>query len=157
MKIKNQECDLHPPLVIAIGNDGRRDDGLGWAFGRKLEGVKAASFRIEYRYQLQIEDALLVSEYPLVIFVDACRENLKAGFDLSPLYPAGALGFTTHQMSPESILALSRDLYRATPRSFLLRISGKNWDLAKGLSKAAQGNLDEAFDHFTDRFCRPVP
>ena len=59
--------NLDKIIIIGVGNSGRQDDGLGWAFldeiKRKFPGIK-----IEYKYQLQIEDADLISSYDTVFF-----------------------------------------------------------------------------------------
>ncbi|NBC07083.1 MAG: Ni/Fe hydrogenase, partial [Bacteroidetes bacterium] len=122
-----------PPLLLAIGNDGRQDDGLGWAFGQAMEADEDFRGEVVYRYQLQVEDALLISEYPTVIFVDACREALPRGFELAPLRPAADFGVTTHQLSPATVLSLAGQLYGAAPQAYLLKISGVEWELKQRL------------------------
>lgn len=129
------------PLLIAIGNDGRQDDGLGWAFGQAMEADAAFRGAVAYRYQLQVEDALLIADAPVVIFVDACRVELPQGFEFTPLQPVANFGFTTHQLSPATVLALSKQLYGAEPQAFLLKIMGTAWALERGLSKAGKQNL----------------
>ncbi|PSR08953.1 MAG: Ni/Fe hydrogenase, partial [Bacteroidetes bacterium] len=57
-------------LLLGIGNSGRADDGLGWAFAEAFSD-QADLFEVELRYQLQIEDALLISTYQRVVIVDA--------------------------------------------------------------------------------------
>ena len=130
-----------PPLLLAIGNDGRQDDGLGWAFGQAMERDEKFQGEVVYRYQLQVEDALLISEHPTVIFVDACREALPNGFDLAPLRPAADFGVTTHQLSPATVLSLSEQLYGTAPQAYLLKIVGVEWGLERGLSEGGRGNL----------------
>ncbi|HPW63523.1 MAG TPA: hypothetical protein PLJ13_14595, partial [Cyclobacteriaceae bacterium] len=49
-------------LMIGIGNNGRSDDALGWNFVDEFSN-REDLFDIEHRYQLQIEDALLITEY----------------------------------------------------------------------------------------------
>ena len=133
-----------PPLLLAIGNDGRQDDGLGWAFGQAMESDEDFQGEVAYRYQLQVEDALLISEYATVIFVDACREALPKGFELAPLRPAADFGLTTHQLSPATVLALAEQLYGTTPQAYLLKIAGVEWALERGLSEEARRNLGRA-------------
>ena len=58
-------------LLIGIGNSGRSDDGLGWAFVETMAQNEAFTGDTLLRYQLQIEDAAQISEYKQVIFVDA--------------------------------------------------------------------------------------
>ncbi len=76
--MNNLKTDDSNVLVIAIGNCGRNDDGLGWKFADYLRERGTGNMDIEYRYQLQVEDALLVSGYDLVFFVDASHANLPA-------------------------------------------------------------------------------
>ena len=45
-------------LLIGIGNSGRSDDALGWKFVDEFVEY-GHLFDLEYRYQLQIEDAEL--------------------------------------------------------------------------------------------------
>jgi len=135
-----------PPLLLAIGNDGRQDDGLGWAFGQTMEADEDFRGEVVFRYQLQVEDALLISEYPTVIFVDACREALPKGFELAPLRPAADFGVTTHQLSPATVLSLAGQLYGAAPQAYLLKISGVEWELERGLSEGGKRNLELAVD-----------
>ena len=63
-------------LLFAIGNDSRGDDGLGWAFAQLVEETNLFRGRLFYRYQLQVEDAELLTTCRQVIFVDACRYEL---------------------------------------------------------------------------------
>ena len=64
-------------LIIGIGNSGRNDDGLGWKFVDIASQTMRGYFDVEYRYQLQIEDAELVSKYNKVIFADATQEAIR--------------------------------------------------------------------------------
>lgn len=139
-----------PLLLLAIGNDGRQDDGLGWAFGQALEANKAFRGDIVYRYQLQIEDALLISDYPAVLFVDACREELPQGFELIPLQPLANFGVTTHQLAPATVLGLAKQLYEAMPQAYLLKIMGVKWELERGLSESGHKHLRKAIEGFRD-------
>ena len=55
-------------LLFGIGNSGRSDDGLGWEFLDKIKPNFPIDFDMEYRYQLQIEDAELAKQYQRVMF-----------------------------------------------------------------------------------------
>lgn len=134
-------------LLLAIGNDGRQDDGLGWAFGQAVEASQSVRGDIVYRYQLQIEDALLIADYPTVLFVDACQEELPRGFSLAPLEPLATFGVTTHQLTPATVLALTQQLYGAKPQAYLLKITGVKWGLQRGLSEQASQYLERALGH----------
>ncbi|MEJ2400453.1 MAG: hypothetical protein P8Y52_03570, partial [Xanthomonadales bacterium] len=71
-------------LVFGIGNSARSDDGLGWAFLDRVERTPGFAGQAEYRYQLQVEDALLASRFEHVVFVDASRAELPGGFRWAP-------------------------------------------------------------------------
>jgi hydrogenase maturation protease len=137
-------------IVLGIGNTGRQDDGLGWLFLDFLKSQKN-SYVLEYRYQLQIEDAELISNYDEVIFVDATKEETKDGFFLKPCQTFDKYSFSTHALAPETILYLTNKLYDHNPRSYIFGIQGYEWELKIGLSKRANENLDNAKNYFIDK------
>jgi hydrogenase maturation protease len=139
-------------LVIGIGNSGRSDDGLGWRFADMLAALEPEDVDIEYRYQLQVEDALLVSEYSVVIFADASQETLDNGFVIRPCTPGSNYYFSSHMQSAETVLYLAKELYQTKPKAFTLAIAGYDWELGTSLSNQAQQNLLLAFDDFAITF-----
>ena len=54
-------------IIFGIGNSGRQDDGLGWAFLDLLKKNEFEKASFEYKYQLQIEDAELICNYDTVL------------------------------------------------------------------------------------------
>lgn len=143
-------------LLIGIGNNGRSDDGLGWAFLDRIQQEAAFDGRVEYRYQLQIEDAALISEAEHVIFIDSYRGELPDGFQLKRCKPAKDFAFTTHALSPEAVLSLCRDLYGRDPRADALMIQGTCWDLRIGMSPEAEKRLETALQFF-EGYWRGMP
>ncbi|WP_299365784.1 hydrogenase maturation protease [Winogradskyella sp.] len=137
----------HKTIVLGIGNNGRQDDGLGWSFLDLLKEDELP-FDIEYRYQLQIEDAELISRYDNVIFVDACKTETEKGYQLYQCLPADNYSFSTHALAPETILYLTNKLYNHLPNTQILAIQGVNWELEMGLSPVAADNLVRAYQHF---------
>ena len=134
-------------LLIGIGNNGRQDDGLGWMVLDALNHLRT-DFDIEYRYQLQIEDAELISGFNSVIFIDATKENIKNGFHLRPCHPSKQCSFSTHTLNPETVLYLVHKLYDHYPKAYIFAIQGYEWNLSMGLSKKGSENLDKALKHF---------
>jgi len=128
-------------IVIGIGNSGRRDDGLGWAFLEEIEQKWPELCDFEYRYQLQIEDAELISHYERVLFVDADLNQHKRGFEFRPVRALAGASFTTHEMSPGNVLDLCQKIYNKSPDCFLLAISGISFELELGLSETGERNL----------------
>ncbi len=136
-------------IILGIGNNGRQDDGLGWMFMDFLD-EQNANVDLEYRYQLQIEDADLISEYDRVIFVDATKEETDDGFYLKPCHPSEEYSFSTHALHPETILFLSNKLYNHKPEASIFAIQGYDWELKIGLSEKGTENLDKAKKYFKD-------
>ncbi len=136
-------------LIFGIGNNGRQDDGLGWCFLDFLKQQKT-TMDLEYRYQLQIEDAELISKYNQVIFVDATKEKTEDGFYIKPCHPSEKYSFSTHALAPETILHLASKLYDHKPIALVIGIQGYEWELEIGLSKKGAHNLDKAKKHFNE-------
>jgi hydrogenase maturation protease len=132
-------------LVYGIGNPGRQDDGLGTLLVEELEsGGLPEGLQVEANYQLNVEDALLVSEFDCVVFVDASADaSCQAPFALRPLSAARAeFAFSSHSLSPDTVLALAEKLYGRKPRAFLCALPGYAWEVNGALSPAARENLD---------------
>lgn len=132
-------------LVYGYGNPGRQDDGLGIAFIKRLRELNIPGCTLEENYQLNVEDALLVSQFPVTLFVDASLQ--PDAYALSKIVPAMEIGFTTHAMHPASVAALCRELYSVFPGCYLLEVRGFEWEMEEGLSNAAGTNLDAAVEY----------
>lgn len=135
-------------LLIGIGNSSRRDDGLGWAFLDEIKKMNLQDVELVYKYQLNIEDAEMITEADKIIFVDAFSGDLENGFSFEKCMPVDSFEFTTHALSPGVIVSLCQNLYDRRPNAFVLKIKGHEWELKKGLSKPANKNLQNALDYF---------
>lgn len=140
-------------LVIAWGNPGRRDDGLGAAFAAAVDALGLPCLAVESGYQLQIEDAPRLAAFDRVWFIDADRCG-DAPFRVRRVEPeAGGIGFTSHGFSPGRLLALARDLFGGAPEAWLMGIRGYDFDeFGEGLSPQAQSNLADAVAFARDAF-----
>ncbi len=143
-------------LVLGYGNPGRRDDGLGPAFARRVEDWAGdrdpgqPCIAVQVAYQLNIEDAALVAEHDHVVFVDATTQGPPVQFsELSP--SAHTCEFTTHSVTPAGILGLARDVFGARPGAWALAVRGYEFgDFGERLSSQATENLDLAWQRFRD-------
>ena len=136
-------------LIYGIGNIGRQDDGLGWAFIDWLEEESICpKAELMRHYQLHLEDADLISYKKQVLFVDATKaldvesiqlENMQAKMDFS---------FSSHAISIPSIMATCRQCFEKVPEVQLLTIKGYEWELQLGLTEKAKKNLKVATDFF---------
>lgn len=139
-------------LLVGIGNNCRGDDGLGWKFVELVESMGLDFIDHEYRYQLQVEDAALISEYDVVYFADATYERLDKGFELHPCTSSEEEQVSTHAQSPGAILKLANNLYQKFPQAYILAIGGECWELQTSLSEVAERNLVEATSFFAEMF-----
>jgi hydrogenase maturation protease len=133
-------------LIFGIGNSARQDDGLGWAFLDEISNTEKFKGELHYRYQLNIEDAEVVSHAEQVLFVDANSENLKENCVFEECELNGEITYTTHALNPEAVLALCKDVYGKEPKAYVLRIKGFGWELDEGLSNQGKENLKEALE-----------
>ena len=129
-------------LVYGIGNVARRDDGLGWAFIDRLEARQPLPRAVLYRnYQLNLEDAHLISEFARVLFVDATKDPAVSSFSLTCPEPKLDFSFTSHALSVPSIIATTKQCFGYLPEVYLLAIRGYEWELEVGLTELAEQNL----------------
>ena len=133
-------------LLIGYGNPGRLDDGLGPALAEAVAELALPGVTVESDYQLTVEDAAAVAAHEVVVFADA-SVNGPEPFALRPVQPAteGDIGFSTHSVEPEAVLALARDLFRARTRGYALGIRGYRFnEFGETLSDSARENLAAA-------------
>ena len=139
-------------LVYGYGNPGRQDDGLGIALLEHLEQWAKregpAQLTFDSNYQLNAEDALTISAHDVVVFVDATKEGAEP-FSFQQIKPRATIAFSTHAMTPESVLALCTELYGKQPVAYLLAIHGYEWEPNAKLTPAAQANLTAAQEFIT--------
>ena len=134
-------------LIYGIGNAGRQDDGLGWAFIERLEQIRPRPHACLRRtYQLSLEDADLISRYSRVLFVDATKDPAVESFSLSRPQPKLDFSFTSHAISVQAILATTRQCFEHVPDAYLLAIRGYEWELQQGLTSPAQHNLSHSLE-----------
>lgn len=136
-------------LVFAWGNPSRGDDALGPLFAQAVEDWRLAGVECLTDFQLQVEHSLDLVGRDRVLFVDAsCAappEGAGVGFHVRPLRADRDASFTTHAMSPASVLQVYADVEgRAPPPAWLLAIHGERWDLGEAPSNAALAGLTEA-------------
>lgn len=140
-------------LVYGYGNPGRQDDALGnemvaniqdWIEKHKLECMSTDS-----NYQLNIEDAEKISNWEIVIFVDATQEAIHE-YKFSKLEPQeDKVEFTMHAVSPSYVLHLCNKLFKSQPEAYVLGIKGYEWELKEGLTDNAKLNLEQAYQFLT--------
>ncbi len=137
-------------LIYGYGNPGRQDDGLGIELTRMIqEWIDHHGFnwmKTDNNYQLNIEDAELISEWDVVVFVDASKEEECSEYLFSKVEPSDAkVEFSMHAVSPAYVLNLSSDLFGKSPETYVLGIKGYEWDFKENVSERAKINLEKSF------------
>ena len=141
-----------PVLIFGYGNPSRGDDALGPLLIERLEpwllsepqGVRRVECLTDF--QLQVEHALDLVGRELVLFVDAHVDCL-APWQLAELSPAVDASYSTHAISPASVLRVYQQIHAADPPpSFVLGIRGERFELGEPLTDAAEAHLISALE-----------
>jgi hydrogenase maturation protease len=135
-----------PLLVFGWGNPSRGDDALGPLLIGRIEAMQLPGVECLTDFQLQVEHALDLHGRQRILFVDA---SLKAAapFTAEPILAARDASFTTHAMTPQSVLQVYRDLEdQDPPPCWLLAIRGERFELGEPPSEAARRHLEAAVD-----------
>ncbi len=132
-------------LLFAYGNVSRGDDGLAPLLLEAVED-KIDSDQVECLtdFQLQVEHALDLKDRRLVMFIDASVACQNA-YSFVELKPQKDSSYTSHAVSPSSVLQVYQDITkRPPPPCFLLSIQGLEFELGQALTQQAQSHLQQA-------------
>ncbi|MEI8130945.1 MAG: hypothetical protein WCG34_00835 [Leptolinea sp.] len=136
-------------LFIGYGNPDRQDDGVAWhvlvgisqKLGRKVPDVWDEPFEIgndfpHLIFQLQLipEIAETLSEYQNICFVDAHTGNIPNDIQFDAVSNGFQTSPFTHHMTAEAVLALTKSLYHAQPKAYMLSIRGYAFGFTQDLS-----------------------
>jgi hydrogenase maturation protease len=133
-----------PILIFGWGNPSRGDDALGPLFVERIEAMNLPDVECLTDFQLQVEHALDLQDRRRILFVDASIEA-AAPFSVSRLAPARDATFSTHAITPESVMQVFVDLHDDDPPPCeMLAIRGESFELGEPLSPAAAAHLEAA-------------
>ncbi len=136
-------------LLFAYGNPSRGDDALAPSL---LEHIQQANLteacgyplRFLLDYQIQIEHVIDLEKCTRVILIDA-DQSIDCAFRFCRLSEKNETRYTTHGMTPPTLLHLYRSLHlQSPPLTAMLSIRGHSFRLGEGLSELAQENLTQA-------------
>jgi hydrogenase maturation protease len=128
-------------LILAYGNPLRSDDGIGWRASELLNKELPPTAETICIHQLTPELAQQVSNYQTVIFLDAAREGEPGAIHCEPISVQSGNVHFWHHLTPENLLALSQQLYGATPQAFSVSLSGESFGHGETLSPVVAKNL----------------
>jgi hydrogenase maturation protease len=137
-------------LVYGYGNPGRQDDGLGPALAEKIERLNISGVVTDSNYQLNIEDALEIAKSKTVFFTDA-SVDCDEPFVFKEVVPSNLIRFTTHTISPDSLMALCNELYGTTVPAYILAIRGYGWEFNEPMTDKAENNMRAAYAFLVER------
>ena len=151
-----------PILIFTYGNPSRGDDALGPAMYDLLVKHQQETSdldRVELLtdFQLQIEHAVDLHKRESVLFIDAgvsCAEP----FECRKLRVERDESFTTHAMSPSTVLAVYKQINHCEPPpASLLTIRAYEFGLGQEMSEQARANLRKAYDFITASYIAEEP
>jgi hydrogenase maturation protease len=136
-------------LLYGYGNPGRQDDGLGVLLAGIMEKWaqknRYLNLEVDQNYQLNIEDSEKISHYDVVIFADASI-NCSQPYSFTKLLPDLNTDFSMHSVHPSFVVGLNKQIFKSSPKTFLLSIRGYEWDIIDTISPEAKKNLDASCD-----------
>jgi len=143
-----------PILVFGWGNPSRGDDALGPLFVERIEAMNLPGVECLTDFQLQVEHALDLKGRQRVLFVDASFEvPAVAATRIEAMRDAT---FTSHAISPQSVMQTYLDIEQAAPPPcWLLAIGGRAFELGEPLSTVAAANLESALAWAGDWLATP--
>ncbi len=132
-------------LVFGCGNPGRTDDGVGAWLGERIEELGLANTIVETPMQLNLEDAAAIAGREAVLFIDA-DIAARTPYVFRRARAAGHIEFTSHTMSPETVLAVCAEYFSPPPPAWILGIRGFDFGFGEGLTPDARANAGEALE-----------
>jgi hydrogenase maturation protease len=139
-------------LLIGYGNPGRLDDGLGPVLAEQLRSSGIDGLVVENCYQLAVEHAEQAARFDTVIFADAAIDACEP-FQWSRVEPQTTIAFSTHHVSPQTVLGLAKSVFSSRIRGFAIAIRGYEFDdFGEQLSPRAELNLAAALQHLESLF-----
>lgn len=141
-----------PILILTWGNPSRGDDALGPALydmlvKHQLRTDDLADVELLTDFQLQIEHAVDLEQREFVLFIDA-SVSCSEPFECHEIKPERDDSFTTHAMSPASVLAVFKQVNHCEPPpAYLLTIRAYEFGLGLEMSGQAKLNLEQVYNH----------
>ena len=148
-------------LILAYGNSLRRDDGAGFVLGDVVERMLCeAGLEVERidSHQLEPELALDISgeKISAVLFIDTRALPETPGEDdlrvqlRRVVCAKNASPSMGHHLTPPTLLAYSRFLFKKEPPAWLVTVPGTDFDHGEGLSETARTAINSAPEILTE-------
>jgi len=148
-------------LIVAYGNQSRRDDGVAFyiaqALAKRLDpdrevllGQDWETDQVSVRCLHQLAPELVeeMVEHSSVIFIDA--HVASAGWKPVSWHKLEAEyrpSMVSHHLNPSTLLALCETLYGQAPKAVLLSIEGSDFDFGESLSERTAELAEQATEY----------
>jgi hydrogenase maturation protease len=131
-------------LIFTWGNPSRGDDAIGPEIFDLLTKEALVDVEVLTDFQLQIEHVIDLENRERILFIDA-SVSADAPFEYQPLQPDKDDSYTTHAMSPQSLLAVYEKVNKQSPPpAHILSVRGYEFGLGLPISAKARGNINES-------------
>jgi len=146
-RARRQPDFLADLLVIGYGNTLRRDDGVGPRVAEAVEAMRLPRVWTLSLPLLSPEHGECLSRVREAIFVDASIDSsvdAPGDVHLRPLEPAASARVNAHAVSAATLLAISRDIFGRTPRSWILTVPAHDLSFGEEFSPAVAAAVEKA-------------
>ena len=140
--------DAAGTLIVGYGNSLRSDDGLGWhAVERLARDARLLGATVLWRHQLTPDLAHDIGRSSLVVLIDVSVEQEPGVIAVRRLEEASTAGSAwSHHVDPESLVALARELWNASPDVFVVSVGAGSLDVGERLSPAVEAALPKVVE-----------
>lgn len=139
--------------IIGLGNEQRKDDGLGpYVIKRLSDEFELENREINLRSFMELDPNIIMDfrQAGLILFVDATPTPLDSGLYWSEVDGwVEPLPYLSHHYSPNFVLGLLHHLYRFYPETWLVSIEGEDFDPGEGLTPKALERAEKAVCEIT--------
>ncbi len=153
--LNQRNMESEPVLLFAYGNLSRGDDALAPLLLERLQQqgiVTGCGHQLKYLsdYQMQIEHVMDLQGCVRVLLFDAAVD-ITESYQFYPITVGLETHYTTHGMSPSTLLHTYRQTLKETPPpTSMLAIRGEDFELGQPLTNDATHNLNAAFEFLTE-------
>lgn len=146
-------------LLFGYGNIDRQDDGVAWhllrgvadryhyelpEFPEEPTAKISPDITCTFALQLSPESAEAVSQFDLVIFIDAHTGSVDEELHFELIHPYFQSSPFTHHLTPQTCLALAESLYGKAPQAYLVSVRGYEFGFSRKLSPQTGQYLAQA-------------
>lgn len=163
---------MKPTIVIGYGNPDREDDGVAWhvlcnlaqRLGRPVptevpEGFYPTGATPDLLFELQLTPEMTetVAAYARVCFVDAHTGRVPQEISFEPVRSQMQTSPFTHHMTPETLVAMTEEVYDVRVDAVLASVRGYQFGFAVALSTRTSELAAEVTDRIWKWLYEDIP